>query len=423
MNRYHSLLTLLVVWLTTGQALGQTPSDTALTSLGDCIGEAIKCNLGIQAQTLLTQKAKDLEATYFELDPTSISLSQDPTSGGGPENSITVSQSFSLPSVYSSRKKLLKAETQVERQRLRVSSCELASQVASAYCNLLKSRDICRVLESQDSIYSHCLKIAQARHSNGEAGILEKMNAEKALKENGIAVSNAAKDFEQAQWALQALINTRRAIVPAENCLTALDGDCATVAFNAKATAADSLSSLEQKANELAVNYARKGFLPSVSLAVKGQMLIKGFNPYNIERQRFKEGNFMGFEVGVSLPLSFGATRGKVRAAQRDAELSAVNRERQKANMESTHKQLLSDYAKSKQEVDYYASSGMAQAKEMERLSQVLYANGEISYIELAQNLKESSDVKLDYINAINRYNQVVIQLNYLTGRNSKTTK
>ena len=65
----------------------------------------------------------------------------------------------------------------------------------------------------------------------------------------------------------------------------------------------------------------------------------------------------------------------------------------------------------------------MAQAKEMERLSQVLYANGEISYIELAQNLKASSDVKVDYINAINRYNQVVIQLNYLMGNNSKTTK
>lgn len=423
MNRYHSLLTLLVVCLATGQALGQTPNGTALTSLDSCIGEAIKCNLGIQAQTLLTQKAKDLEATYFELDPTTIALSQDPTSGGGPENSITVSQSFNLPSVYSSRKKLLKAETQVERQRLRVSSNELAAQVASAYCNLLKSRDICRVLESQDSIYSNCLRIAQARHNNGEAGVLEKMNAEKALKENNMAVLNAAKDFEQAQWALQALINTQRAIKPSENSLTALDGGCATAAFNAKTTATDSLSGLEQKANELAVSYARKGFLPSVSLALRGQVLIKGFNPYNIERQRFKEGNFMGFEVGVSLPLSFGAIRGKVKAAQRDVELSAINRERQKVNMESTHKQLLSDFAKAKQDVDYYASSGMAQAKEMERLSQVLYANGEISYIELAQNLKASSDVKVDYINAINRYNQVVIQLNYLMGNNSKTTK
>ncbi len=423
MNRYHSLLTLLVVCLATGQALGQAPNATALTSLDSCIGEAIKCNLGIQAQTLLTQKAKDLEATYFELDPTTIALSQDPTSGGGPENSITVSQSFNLPSVYSSRKKLLKAETQVERQRLRVSCNELAAQVASAYCNLLKSRDICRVLESQDSIYSNCLRIAQARHSNGEAGVLEKMNAEKALKENNMAVLNAAKDFEQAQWALQALINTQRAINPSENSLTALDGGCVTAAFNAKATAADSLSGFEQKANELAVSYARKGFLPSVSLAIRGQVFIKGFNPYNIERQRFKEGNFMGFEVGVSLPLSFGAIRGKVKAAQRDVELSAINREQQKANMESTHKQLLSDFAKAKQDVDYYASSGMAQAKEMERLSQVLYANGEISYIELAQNLKASSDVKVDYINAINRYNQVVIQLNYLMGNNSKTTK
>ena len=75
MNRYRSLLTLLVVCLATGQALGQSPNGTALTSLDSCIGEAIKCNLGIQSQTLLTLNAKDLEDTYFEFEPTNITIS------------------------------------------------------------------------------------------------------------------------------------------------------------------------------------------------------------------------------------------------------------------------------------------------------------------------------------------------------------
>ncbi len=421
MHTHNPISTTLALLFAMGISLNA--QNCALTNLDSCINEAFRCNLGIKAQTLTVQKAKDMESTYIELAPTEISLSQDPTSGGGPENSISVSQSFDMPSVYKARKQQLKTETQVERQRLRVMGNDLALQVSIAYFSALKKRDLCNIIRTQDSIYSNCMRIAETKHRNGETGMLEKMNVEKTLKENALALMNAQKDYDQALASLQSLINTARSILPGENSLVTLDGGSTTTHFNPEATAADRLLAIETNACEKAVGYAKKGYLPSVSLAVKCQALIKGFNPYNVERSRFKDGNFMGFEVGVSVPLSFGSIRGKIKAAQRDAELSAVNRERQKAEMESAHRQLISDFAKAKQIVDYYKSSGMPQAREIERLSQVLYANGEIDYLELAQNLKASSDVKVDYLNAIEQYNQVVKKLNYLTEYNTKILK
>ncbi len=35
-----------------------------------------------------------------------------------------------------------------------------------------------------------------------------------------------------------------------------------------------------------------------------------------------KEGNFMGFEVGVGIPLFYGATKARIKAAKKDKEIA-----------------------------------------------------------------------------------------------------
>lgn len=419
MKRSYLAITILGYALFSGFDSIKAENTEAVTSLDSCIAIAMRNNLNVKASALQQQKAKDMESTYFEIEPTEISLSQDPTGGGGPENSITVSQTFSMPSVYTSRRKQLKAQTQVERQKHRIAGKELAMEVTSAYYSVLKQRDVCKLLQEQDSVYSNFLKIADVRYRNGESGALERMNAQKALEENGILLSNAQKEYGNSVAALQSLVGTSRPILPQETKLNAIDGSSALLSFNAESTAADSLSVLEKRVGEREVSCAKKAYLPTVSIALRGQALIKGFNPYNVERERFAKGNFMGFEVGIGLPLSFSAIRGKVKAAQREVELADVNRERQKANLQLAHKQLLSSFATAQQAIQYYEQTGIPQAQEMERLSQVSYANGEINYIELTQNLKEAISVKLDYLEAIDDYNQIVIKLNYLTGKSN----
>ena len=38
-------------------------------------------------------------------------------------------------------------------------------------------------------------------------------------------------------------------------------------------------------------------------------------------RSRFTEGNFFGFEIGVGVPLFYGATKAKVKAARKDRDV------------------------------------------------------------------------------------------------------
>ena len=75
--------------------LSSSAQKKAMT-LQECIDMALNNNLYMKAGTVSVGKARDLQGTAFDMEKTSVTLSQDPTSGGG-DNGITVSQSFEFP--------------------------------------------------------------------------------------------------------------------------------------------------------------------------------------------------------------------------------------------------------------------------------------------------------------------------------------
>jgi heavy metal efflux system protein len=56
----------------------------------------------------------------------------------------------------------------------------------------------------------------------------------------------------------------------------------------------------------------------------------------------------------------------------------------------------------------------LKQADEIIRISQVSYGLGEIGYVEYIQNLTQAFTTKLSYLDALNLYNQAIIELNYV---------
>ena len=87
-------------------------------------------------------------------------------------------------------------------------------------------------------------------------------------------------------------------------------------------------------ASERNLSLTKQEFMPGLSIGLTGQLLIKGFNPYDIERSRFDKGNFMGFEVGVSIPLFWGGQKAKVKAARREVELAEISRQQAERQIE-----------------------------------------------------------------------------------------
>lgn len=376
-------------------------------------------NLTLRSGKIAVLRAKEAQGTAFDMSKMGVSLAQSPTTGGGPENALTFSQEFEFPTVYGARYSKMKAETRLEEIRMEVSRNELERQVASTYYALLYAIEHRRLLNRQDSVCQKFLDIAEKRLKAGESGRLEEMNARRLLQENSMAINGAEKQIENLQILLSRWLNTSESILPAEDGLPvrAMTVDNA-YGFNPRNTPSVQLAGQEQTVAEKSFRLAKQAYLPDISLAASTQMLLKGFNPYNIERTRFAQGNLMGFEVGISIPLFFGGKRAAVKAAKRDVEQAKARMEQEVKNAIADYGVAKNDFEKALRRLEYYRTSGCKDATELARLAQVSYEKGDIGYVEYIQNLQTAFAQQAGYIAAVNEYNQSLISLEYIQSNN-----
>ena len=382
-------------------------------TLQEVLTMAAERSLTLQRSRMEVDKTRILQGTAFHLDATSVSLSQDPTSGGSPDNAITVSQSFALPSVYSARRSLLKSETSAAQSRLAVSENELRREVSLAFYDLLYAQDVLHIYARQDSIYKNFNRVAEAKLGTGETGRLEQMNAIRLKQENDIKSDIAQRDFLTAQLQLMKWLNTDTLVIPlatATNELIFADNSIADVPLLALA------KSQEEVANRQLKLEKRNG-LPTFSVGASVQTVIKGFNPYNIDRSAYGGGNFMGFSVGVNIPLTFGAQKARVKAARKEVEMAQLNVRNQEYVLRKTYDAAYNNYVSAHKAYNYYQKIGVPQAREMERISKASYEYGQIGYVELMQNLQSALEVWKDFADATRQYNKAIVELNYLQGK------
>lgn len=382
-------------------------------TLQEVLAMAAERSLTLQRSRMEVDKTRILQGTAFHLDATSVSLSQDPTSGGSPDNAITVSQSFALPSVYSARRSLLKSETSAAQSRLAVSENELRREVSLAFYDLLYAQDVLHIYARQDSIYKNFNRVAEAKLGSGETGRLEQMNAIRLKQENDIKSDIAQRDFLTAQLQLMKWLNTDTLVIPlatTTNELIFADHFIADVPLLALA------KSQEEVANRQLKLEKRNG-LPTFSVGASVQTVIKGFNPYNIDRSAYDGGNFMGFSVGVNIPLAFGVQKAQVKAARKEVEMAQLNVRNQEYVLRKTYDAAYNNYVSAHKAYNYYQKIGVPQAREMERISKVSYEYGQIGYVELMQNLQSALEVWKDFADATRQYNKAIVELNYLQGK------
>jgi len=408
-----SIFTLLVMLFAVSSGVSAQES---VNTLDECIRLAMENNLTMKSGRISIERAKDLQGTAFNIEKTGFSLSQDPTSGGSPDNSISLSQSFDFPTVYTTRSKLLKAETNLERSNLEVTRNELVKEITGTYYQLLYAKENIKILQEQDSIYSKFLFLASAKFKAGETSRLEQMNAERLYNENKIELQKAEKDYQNVQLILQRWMNTEISVDPLEAELPVITANYPFNNFSAEQTPMGRVLQSQKEVSEKNLSVVKQGYLPSFNFALKNQFLIKGFNPYDVERERFSKGNFMGFEVGVSIPLFFGEQRAKTKAAKREVEIARVQQEEIVQAMQKQYQTYINDFYKAKNSLDYYTSHGITQADDITRISQISYEKGEIGYVEYIQNLKTAVEIHLQRTNAVNDYNQTIIMLNYVQG-------
>lgn len=380
-------------------------------TLQQCFQLADRQNLALQSGRKAVEKAQVMQGTAWDLDKTEIAFSQNPASSGDTDNGLTFSQSIEFPTVYTARRNQLKAETQAEKSRLNVTSQQLRLEIASAYYAMLYQTHRLQILLQQDSVIQRYCDVAAKRYKAGEARQLEFLSADRMRNDNRLEMTKVKNEAENLQTALMALLNTTTPVVPAADNLVISQCSPMNAVFNYQQTAdaqyqKDLISALDQE-----VKCAKTGYAPSLSLALRSQLLIDSWDPYHINRQRFTEGNFFGFEVTVGVPLFYGATKAKVKAAQKDREVALLAMQQEQREKERDYKQGYNRLQNAIKRMEYYSGENMEKAKDIERLSTLEYENGEISYVEYASALQEAIDMRLKQAEVVNEYNEAVLAL------------
>lgn len=390
-------------------------SQTRKVSLQECINMALEKNPRMQVANKSVERARALQGTAWEIDKTELSLSQDPTSGGSPDNALSLSQSIEFPTYYIARHKQLKAETQAERSKAAVVRLSLENDVKAAYYQAVYQAERLRVLESQDSLLAQYRTLAEKRYKAGETRQLELLSAERLQRENKMEVLAAHNELETAQLLLSRLVGSVETVEPKEDSLFPLDWKQAS--YNYSQTPDGQYSADRLKASEQAVRVAKNGFAPSLSLSLRNQLVISSWNPYDQDRSRFDGGNFMGFEVGVGIPLFYGATRAKLKAARKEREIVALEIKEQEQLRQQEYLSALSRMNAAYVRYTYYNEEGRVRSDKMAEQGLLEYSQGEISYLEYMNVMQESIDLRLKRASALNDYNQCVLVMEKLCGR------
>ena len=77
----------------------------------------------------------------------------------------------------------------------------------------------------------------------------------------------------------------------------------------------------------------------------------------------------------------------------------------------------LQEYKKNKASLLYYETKGLQLADKLFSSTNKAYKEGEVGYVEYITTLEQSAQIKRDYLDRLNLYNQTVNEINYLTGK------
>ncbi|MBB1286848.1 CusA/CzcA family heavy metal efflux RND transporter [Flavisolibacter sp. BT320] len=406
-----ALLLLLMIGLGAMKTNAQQRPD--LTTL---IQAANENNLRLKRGGLEVAQNRALQGAAFDVPRTDFRLAQDPTSGGNIDNSIGVIQTFSLPTVYKKQRTVFEQQTKLSQSSIQVTQAEVVRNIKQAYYNYLYTQEKINLLLYLDSLYKDFFNKADVRYKAGETSNLERLTAQNSYFEVQLQRKDAEADLRVYEAQLRQQTNTSLINI----------GSIDSAAYPVEPVVLDTVTAqnplLRYYQQNVALAQSRVALertkrLPDFSLGYYHQFVWKGFDPAGINRKYFPGTRMGGFEVGVSLPL-FGtkAFKSRVQAEQIASNIAQTELAAAQWQINSEAQQAFEQYQKHSERVTFYQTNGISVANEQIRVSRFAFSKGEISYVELVQNLTQAAQTKLQYLEALRLLNEAAININYLKG-------
>ncbi|WP_426670450.1 CusA/CzcA family heavy metal efflux RND transporter [Mucilaginibacter sp. McL0603] len=401
------ILSLTSLGLFVGCAKAQTP-----ISLKAALDTAIKNNLSLKSERLNADYLKKNTGTGVTIPKTNISGEYGNINSAYTDNRFSVVQSVNFPTVYTRQKALLDAEYQSGELTVNLRQHELERTVTESFYQILYLEQKQQLLLSADSTYALFVKNASLRLEKGESNILEKTTAETQRGQIARQTEMVNADLAIAEDRFKTLLNTSQDYQPdAAGFKLALP-----IITDTALSQHPQIKYLSQQAqiSKAQTQVEKSKLMPDLSLgyfnqSFKGTQLVNGVDRFYDNSNRFSS-----VQLGVSVPLFFGAQKNKISASRIQEQRAQVDYQSGLQALQSRYKQAAAEVSKYQKLVDYYEKTGLPNASLILKTANLQFTAGQINYLEYVLLINQAMSIRSEYTDVVNNLNQAIIQISSL---------
>jgi cobalt-zinc-cadmium resistance protein CzcA len=385
--------------------------------LQDAIRTALDNNIQIKSSAMSVDASKALKGASWDIGKTSLDLEYGQLNSIMNDNSVTISQSVSFPTVYLNQKKLANAKVRSSEWELKKSQLDVSTQVKQVYWNLAFLYSKQKLLIYQDSLYSRFLRAAELRARTGETNRLEMITARSQSLEVKNKMLQNSTDIGISERNFRTLLNSDKNLLPSDTILKRAGMQPAT--DNSKIVQNPSLGYTQQQVEvskrEKYLEQSR--MMPDLSIGYFNQS-IRGIQEVNGFPKSFGSGDrFTGIQAGITLPLWFFPYTSKTRAAKINENIAISDAEYFSKYLSAKHESMLDEYKKYSASVEFYEKQAVPEADIIIDQSTKSYKAGALDYLDYVLSLNRAIEIRQNYLDALNNLNQTLINIEYITGQ------
>lgn len=385
--------------------------------LKQAIQLALDSNLLVRSSAFSVDAQKALKGASWDLPKTSIEGEYGQMNSYSKDNSLGIGQSFAFPTVYINQNKLANANIKSSEWQYMASRLEIATQVKQIYWQLTYLYSKQRQLAYEDSLFTGFQRAAELRAKTGETNRLEMITARSQSMEVKNQLHQITTEIDIFNRKMQILLNTDYPVYPADTVLRRADLMIAdgSAVISGNPTLGYFQQQLEISRIERKLERSR--LMPDFNVGYFSQTISGTQEVDGIPRVFGLSDRFTGFQAGISIPLWFRPYTSKIKAARINEQIASNTAEYYTKALSGEYQTLLDENKKFASSVDYYEKQALPEAELIIDQASRSFKAGAMDYIDYILNLSRALDIKQNYLDALNSYNQTLINIELITGK------
>ncbi len=417
-RRYSARTVSIAISLLSITPLVATAQTPRVLTVNEAISLAIRDNYAIHARQYAVQSSQSMTSSVFELPKTYLSMQYGQYNSVNRDMSFQISQSIPFPSYYTAKSDVVEAELAASELQLQAVSNNVRAEVSSLYYQLIYLEQVRMRILFMDSLFSDFANAADLRYKTGETNLLANTSA-RTIQGNVRQVL-LQNDAERATvYAhLKTLINSDDDFVVSTpqmyeplQLVSPLDSSLLTSNPLLRWQYQNAVIAVKTKEMESAHT------LPDLTLGYFNQSLIGVQNVDGSDVYYDQSTRFQGFNIGVSVPLTFFSSVARIDALGYQAQSMYSEAENDKRLMHTELQNALLLYNRNQAHYEYYKNTAVPNANIIISTAQAGFISGDIDYLEYLQAMRTAVDVEVGYLQSVDRVNQSVIRINYLLNK------